>query len=191
MRKTGESGLHMNAQLIDTRTDTHAARPRTTIAIWMTSSQFRSIARKVADYLHANLSVLERKAINQKPTEDVLAYESYIRAKDAVESYADRDDQRRSLIEAIDLLDDATRRDPGFALAYCYSARAHALLYFLGFDSTPARSALAEQAVNSALRLGPDLSEAHLAQSRLLFSLLSRLRARLGRIGEGTSRPAE
>src|SRR5207237_9156757 len=111
-----------------------------------------------------------KKAINQKPTGDVLAYESYIRAKDAVESYVDRDDQRRSLIEAIDLLNDATGRDPGFALAYCYCARAHALIYFLGFDSTPARTALAEQAVNAALRLSPDLSEAHLAKEDCYFS---------------------
>jgi tetratricopeptide (TPR) repeat protein len=127
------------------------------------------IAQKVAEHLQANLSVLEKKAINQKPTGDVLAYESYIKAKDAVESYADRDDQRRSLIEAIDLLSDATGRDPGFALAYCYCARAHALMFFLGFDSTPARSALAEQAVNSALRLSPDLSEAHLAKADCYF----------------------
>src|SRR5436189_5788405 len=109
--------------------------------------------KKVLSNLKSNFPFLKKKAINQKPTGDVLAYESYIRAKDAVESYVDRDDQRRSLIEAIDLLNDATGRDPGFALAYCYCARAHALIYFLGFDSTPARTALAEQAVNAALRL--------------------------------------
>src|SRR5207245_9985649 len=123
----------------------------------------------IADHLKVKPSVLEKKAINQKTTGDVLAYESYIRAKDAVESYVDRDDQRRSLIEAIDLLNDATGRDPGFALAYCYCARAHALIYFLGFDSTPARTALAEQAVNAALRLSPDLSEAHLAKADCYF----------------------
>jgi len=168
VRKTG-TRLHMNAQLIDTRSDTHVWAEQYDGDLNEVFAIQSDIAQKVAEHLKVNLSVLEKKAINQKPTGDVLAYESYIRAKDAVESYVDRDDQRRSLIEAIDLLNDATGRDPGFALAYCYCARAHALIYFLGFDSTPARSALAEQAVNAALRLSPDLSEAHLAKADCYF----------------------
>ncbi len=168
VRKTG-TRFHMNAQLIDTRSNAHVWAEQYDGDLNEVFAIQSEIAQKVAEHLQANLSVLEKKAINQKPTGDVLAYESYIKAKDAVESYADRDDQRRSLIEAIDLLSDATGRDPGFALAYCYCARAHALMFFLGFDSTPARSALAEQAVNSALRLSPDLSEAHLAKADCYF----------------------
>jgi serine/threonine protein kinase/tetratricopeptide (TPR) repeat protein len=168
VRKTG-TRLHMNAQLIDTRSDTHIWAEQYDGDLNEVFAIQSDIAQKVAEHLKVNLSVLEKKAINQKPTGDVLAYESYIRAKDAVESYVDRDDQRRSLIEAIDLLNDATGRDPGFALAYCYCARAHALIYFLGFDSTPARTALAEQAVNAALRVSPDLSEAHLAKADCYF----------------------
>ena len=168
VRKTG-TRFHMNAQLIDTRSNAHVWAEQYDGDLNELFAIQSEIAQKVAEHLQANLSVLEKKAINQKPTGDVLAYESYIKAKDAVESYADRDDQRRSLIEAIDLLSDATGRDPAFALAYCYCARAHALMFFLGFDSTPARSALAEQAVNSALRLSPDLSEAHLAKADCYF----------------------
>jgi serine/threonine protein kinase/tetratricopeptide (TPR) repeat protein len=168
VRKTG-TRLHMNAQLIDTRNDTHVWAEQYDGDLNEVFAIQSDIAQKVAEHLKVNLSVLEKKAINQKPTGDVLAYESYIRGKDAVESYVDRDDQRRSLIEAIDLLNDATGRDPGFALAYCYCARAHALIYFLGFDSTPARAALAEQAVNAALRLSPDLREAHLAKADCYF----------------------
>jgi TolB-like protein/lipopolysaccharide biosynthesis regulator YciM len=168
VRKTG-TRFHMNAQLIDTRSNAHVWAEQYDGDLNEVFAIQSEIAQKVAEHLQANLSVLEKKAINQKPTGDVLAYESYIRAKDAVESYVDRDDQRRSLIEAIDLLNDATGRDPGFALAYCYCARAHALIYFLGFDSTPARAALAEQAVNAALRLSPDLSEAHLAKADCYF----------------------
>jgi serine/threonine protein kinase/tetratricopeptide (TPR) repeat protein len=168
VRKTG-TRLHMNAQLIDTRSDTHIWAEQYDGDLNEVFAIQSDIAQKVAEHLKVNLSVLEKKAINQKPTGDVLAYESYIKAKDAVESYVDRDDQRRSLIEAIDLLNDATGRDPGFALAYCYCARAHALIYFLGFDSTPARTALAEQAVNAALRVSPDLSEANLAKADCYF----------------------
>jgi TolB-like protein/predicted Ser/Thr protein kinase len=168
VRKTG-TRFHMNAQLIDTRSNAHVWAEQYDGDLNEVFAIQSEIAQKVAEHLQANLSVVEKKAINQKPTGDVLAYESYIKAKDAVESYADRDDQRRSLIEAVDLLNDATGRDPAFALAYCYCARAHALMFFLGFDSTPARSALAERAVNSALSLSPDLSEAHLAKADCYF----------------------
>src|SRR5207302_1108662 len=56
-----------------------------------------------------------------------------------------------------------------FALAYCYAARAHDLLYFLDLDPTPARRLLAQTAVEAALKLSPDSAEAHLAMADYLF----------------------
>jgi serine/threonine protein kinase len=112
VRQTG-TRLHLNAQLIDTRSNIHVWAEQYDGDLNEVFAIQSEIAERVAEHLKVNVSVLEKKAIYQKPTGDVLAYESYIRAKDAVESYADRDDQRRSLIEAIDLLNDATRRDPG------------------------------------------------------------------------------
>src|SRR5438132_12765438 len=111
-------------QLIETISDTHILAEQYDGDLNEVFAIQSDIAQKVAEHLKVNLSALEKKAINQKPTGDVLAYESYIRAKDAVESYVARDDQRRSLLEAIDLLTDATGRAPGFALAYCYCALA-------------------------------------------------------------------
>jgi serine/threonine protein kinase len=94
VRKTG-TRLHMNAQLIDTRSNIHVWAEQYHGDLNEVFAIQSEIAEKVAEHLKVNLSVLEKKEINQKPTGDVLAYESYIRAKDAVESYADRDDQRR------------------------------------------------------------------------------------------------
>ena len=56
----------------------------------------------------------------------------------------------------IRLLDQAVAYDPTFLLAYCELAQAHAYVYHLGVDHTPARVALAEEARDAALRLGPD-----------------------------------
>jgi serine/threonine-protein kinase len=51
-------------------------------------------------------------------------------------------------------------------------ARAHDQLYLFGEDHTPGRLALAEQAINAALRLAPDAAEAHLARAVHLYSKL-------------------
>ena len=65
--------------------------------------------------------------------------------------------------EVIRLLDQAVAYDPTFLLAYCELARAHAYVYHLGVDRTPARVALAKAARDAALRLSPDRGEPHLA----------------------------
>src|SRR4029077_8147933 len=60
-------------------------------------------------------------------------------------------------------------RDPNFLLAYCYTVRAHDLMYFLDLDPTPARVLLAEEAAKTALRLRPDSAEAHLTMADYYF----------------------
>src|SRR6185437_12144958 len=72
-------------------------------------------------------------------------------------------------LQAIRLLDEATSRDPNFADAYCYMARAHNLMNGWQFDVTPARRLQAERAVKTALRLQPDSPEAHLAMADYHF----------------------
>ena len=83
-----------------------------------------------------------------------------------------------NLLQAVDLLNQAITRDPAFVLAYCHLANAHDSLYLLGLDHTAARLALAEAAVNAALRLRPDSGDAHLALARHLYSNLDYDRAR-------------
>jgi tetratricopeptide (TPR) repeat protein len=71
---------------------------------------------------------------------------------------------------AIELLDEAVKRDPSFFDAFCQLAWAHESLYAVsGFDHTPARLALAEAAVQAATRLRPDAAETHLARAQYLY----------------------
>jgi TolB-like protein/Tfp pilus assembly protein PilF len=156
--------VRVNAQLIDARSDAHLwaenyDRPLDDVFAIQTE-----IAKTIADQLQAHLSPNEKAAIEEKPTSNLQAYEQFVRGRDVVESYLDRTDQRADLLMAVDRLDDATRRDPGFELAYCYLARAHDLIFFLGFDPAPDRRAKAEAAIEHALRLRPDSGEAHLAR---------------------------
>jgi serine/threonine protein kinase/Tfp pilus assembly protein PilF len=120
------------------------------------------VAETIARKLTATLSPEEKKRIEAKPTENLEAYDLYLRAKELIAGYEISGiiPDLKALSDAINLLDQAVRLDPKFTLAYCESARA--------LELTPERRALGEAAINSALRLQPDLPEVHLAYARHL-----------------------
>jgi serine/threonine protein kinase/Flp pilus assembly protein TadD len=124
------------------------------------------IAQIVASKLSAQLSPDERKNIEEKPTNNLEAYDLYLQAKQltaGVSAISLPSTERNDLSEAIKLLTAATQKDPHFALGYCLMAKAHDILYSDLLDHSPERIALGDAAVNEALRLRPDLPEAHLA----------------------------
>ena len=128
-----------------------------------------SPSKAIADQLQAKLSPNEKKAIEQPPTTDLAAFDLYSRAKSLLltaGASATQDQDRR---KAIELLDEAVKRDPSFFDAYCELAYTHEQLYAVrGFDHTPARLALAEAALQAAKRLRPDAAETHLARAQYL-----------------------
>jgi tetratricopeptide (TPR) repeat protein len=128
------------------------------------------IAQKVASRLSATLSPEESKDIEGKPTENLEAYDFYLQAKQLVKSVVLFGSVQKTFTKAISLLEQATRKDPHFALAYCMIAEAHDTLYDARIDHTPERRALGDAAVNEAVRLRPDLSEVHLALALHLYT---------------------
>ena len=161
--------VRVSAQLIDARTDTHLWAEhydRELADVFQIQSE---IAEKIVSQLKAKLSPQEKAAIEEKPTNDLAAYDLYLRARDLVDALAFTPGGTENLLEAARLLDGAIARDPSFLVAYCHLARAHDITYFLGFDHTPARLALADAAVQAALRLRPNAGEAHLALAQHLY----------------------
>jgi TolB-like protein/tRNA A-37 threonylcarbamoyl transferase component Bud32/Flp pilus assembly protein TadD len=160
--------IHLNVQLIDTRTDNQvwAAEYDQDLAnVFLTQSE---IAQKIADQLEAKVSAVEKAAIKEPPTSDLIAYDFYLRARDRLLTpFSSR--AREELLYAADLLNQAVARDPSFFEAYCQLAYTHDQLYFLGLDHTPARLALAEAAIQAAFRLRPEAGEAHLARAESLY----------------------
>ncbi|PYI80600.1 MAG: hypothetical protein DMF05_05875, partial [Verrucomicrobia bacterium] len=160
--------LHMNAQLIDTRTDTHIWAEEYDRNLNDLFAIQSDIAQKVAQHLHAKLSASEKAAVEEQPTKDLIAYEFYVRAISLIYNVqvpeGPVNDPAKSLSEAVDLLNKAVARDPNFFLAYCQLAFAHDLI-----GNTPAQLALAKSAIDSAFRLRPDSAEAHLTLAWHLF----------------------
>jgi TolB-like protein/tRNA A-37 threonylcarbamoyl transferase component Bud32/Flp pilus assembly protein TadD len=161
--------IHLNAQLIDTRTDTHVwaeEYDRDLTDLFAIQSE---IAQKVADQLATKVSAVEKAAIEKPPTGDLVAYDFYLRAKNLIDGIAFSTRARENLFEAAQLLEQAVTRDPSFFTAYCQLAGAHDRIYFLGFDHTEARLKLAETAIQSIRSLHPDSGEAHLALAQHLY----------------------
>ena len=169
-RRSGDR-IHLNAQLIDTRTDTHVWAEEYDRDLNDLFAVQAEIAQKVAERLHARLSASEKAAVEEKPTQDLVAYEFYARAVSLIYNAQlpasaqafGVDTPEKSLPEAVDLLNKAVARDPNFFLAYCQLAFAHDMVFVEEIDNTPARLALAKSAIDSAFRLRPDSGEAHLA----------------------------
>src|SRR5205814_2011239 len=173
--------LHMNAQLIDTRTDTHVwaeEYDRNLNDLFTVQSE---IAQKVAQHLHAKLSASEKASVEERPTQDLVAYDFYVRAISMIynaqvplgPTAETPSDARKTLSDAVDLLNKAVARDPNFFLAYCQLAFAHELI-----GNSPERLALAKSAIDSAFRLRPDSGEAHLALAWHLYCYTDYDRAR-------------
>ena len=168
VRKSGTQ-LHLNAQLIDTRTDSHIWAEQYDCDLNGVFAAQSAIALKVADQLHAKLSTAERLDMARPPTANLTAFEFYTRAKNLVLMTSFTTGTKVNLLQAADLLDQAIAHDSSFFQAYCLLSHTHDLLYFFGFDRTPARLALAESAIQAASRLRPESGEAHLARAENLY----------------------
>jgi len=158
VRRSGNR-VRVNVQLIDATTDEHLwandyDRDLTDVFAIQTD-----LAQKIASELQAKLSPTEKAQIEHKPTQNGEAYLAFVQAHDLMT----RPDKFRAETEkAEQLFEQATKLDPNFAGAFAGLAWVEDWLYH-SFDPTPARREKARAAANEAIRLQPDLPEAHLA----------------------------
>jgi serine/threonine protein kinase/Flp pilus assembly protein TadD len=118
------------------------------------------IAKKVVEALDIALLEPDRQAIEVKLTENVVAYDLYLRGKEY--TYYRYDDES-NLRFGINMFEKAIELDPNFAHAFANLARAHATMYWYYYDRTNERAAMAKAAADRAFQIDPDLPEAHIA----------------------------
>jgi TolB-like protein len=163
--------VRVSAELIDARQDKSTwadSFDRDLTDIFTIQSE---VAQTIAAKLAATLLPGEKQNIERRPTENLEAYDRYLKARQLltiVRSTYDSGDVRKPLVDAVDLLEQAVRLDPKFTLAYCASAEAHDFLYRFG-DPSPQQLALGDEAVERALELQPDLPEVRLAYAFHLY----------------------
>jgi TolB-like protein/Tfp pilus assembly protein PilF len=163
--------VHVNAQLVNAHSGTDVWAEEYDRDLSGMFAIERELAQSVVRKLGANVSAIETLAMQERPTQDLVAYDLYMHARNLILAATFADNVRRDyLIQAADLLNQAVTRDPSFFQAYCQLAQVHDRIYFRGYDRTPERLALAESAIQAASRLRPNAGETHLARAENLYA---------------------
>ena len=163
LRRSG-ARLRINAQLVDARTDFPLWSERFDREMKDVFEVQDEMARKIAEALRVTLSPEELEALAIKPTENLQAYDLYLRGK----RYARRQ-TRQDLEFALQMFENAVAIDPSFALAYAACANACAMFY-CNYSRDQVWVERAREASGKAVALRWDLPEVQVSQAWVLYA---------------------
>jgi len=163
LRRSGNR-LRINTQLVDTQTDFPLWSERYDREMKDVFEVQDEIARKIAEALRVTLSPQELEALAIKPTENLQAYDLYLRGK----RYARRQ-TRQDLEFALQMFENAVTLDPSFALAYAACANACAMFY-CNYSRDEIWVERARNASGHAVNLRWDLPEVQVSQAWVLYA---------------------
>jgi len=149
VRKEGDK-VRITAQLINANTDKHIwaeTYDRNASEVFAIQSE---VAQQIANKLNVKLTTEEGKRIIEKATDNVAAYEDYLRAK------------KLPLSQRIDPLLNAIKKDPDFSLAWVELASAYSKIPFRNQSEKPYYVRKSLDAAMTAVALGPERSETHM-----------------------------
>jgi TolB-like protein/Flp pilus assembly protein TadD len=158
VRRDGKR-VRVNVQLINATNDEHLWANNYDRDVTDVFAIQTDLAQKIANELRAKLSPTEKALISAKPTENG---EAYLLAMQGQELFYRPDKFRETTLKAEQVLEEATKLDPKFAAAFAGLGMVENWIYH-GFEPTPARRDKAKAAIDTAIRLNPDLPEAHLS----------------------------
>ena len=163
LRRAGNR-LRINAQLVDTHTDFPLWSERYDREMQDVFEVQDEIARKIAEALRITLSPQEVAALAAKPTENLQAYDLYLRGK----SYARRL-TRQDFEFALQMFENAVALDPDFALAHAAIANVCAQTHY-NYGRDPVWLERAKAASRKAVALSPQLPEPLVGQAWTLYA---------------------
>src|SRR5438552_16271900 len=170
VRKSGDR-LRVTAQLIDVTDGYHLWSERYDRQLEDVFQIQDEIAENIVRALRLVLGEDEKRAIEKTPTENVQAYEYYLRGRQAFHQ------MRRSGIQyARRMFDRAIEIDPNFARAHAGIADCCSFLYMYS-DASKATPEAADAPSGSALALDPASAEAHTSRGVALTLRLDYLGA--------------
>src|SRR5436305_2235591 len=158
VRRVGNR-VRVNVQLIDANNDEHVwaedyDRDLTDVFAIQTD-----LAQKIDSALQAELSPNEKAHLDHRPTQNPDAYLLFVQAHD----WANRAEMfHDTSLKAEPLFEQAIKLDPNFAAAFAGLSMVESWVYH-NSDPVPSRREKARLTAEEALRLQPDLPEAHLA----------------------------
>ena len=152
--------LRVNVRLVDAASGTHLWAEQYDRALEDAFEVQSDVAQQIVAAVGARLTGSERREMSEAPTANAQAYHLYLQGWE----YFRRPGAFRQNWEASQaLLQRAVAADSGFALARAALSQVHGHMYWMAHDPTAARLALQLEQAEEALRLAPDLPQAHLA----------------------------
>jgi TolB-like protein/Tfp pilus assembly protein PilF len=161
------NAVHVNVQLIRAATDEH---------IWAESYNRKlddvfavegEVASTIAEQLNARLTGAEQKAIADKPTQNVDAYNAYLRGLSIEHNEYDYAAYQR----AAEAYAQAVQLDPKFALAWARLAVIRSFLYFNSVERSVNSPAAVQEAADRAMTLSPEAGESWIARGAYLYRI--------------------
>ncbi|HJX24704.1 MAG TPA: tetratricopeptide repeat protein [Chthoniobacterales bacterium] len=149
--------VRVNVQLINATNDEHIWANNYDRELTDVFAIQTDLAQKIASELQAKLSPTEKAQMSQKPTENGEAYLAYIQAMNLFVP-----EETEKLKQGEQLYERALELDPNFALACARLSHLESWI-FHSIDPSPSRRAKARTLAEQALKLQPNLPEAHLA----------------------------
>jgi len=169
VQKSGES-VRVNVQLIKAANDSHLWADTFDRKLTDIFSVESEVAKAIADQLRAQLTGREEQVIAAKPTDNVEAYDAYLRG---LAYYLKTSFTPANALGAQKYLKEAVRLDPKFALAWALLSFTDAVGYRTAtLQPTVALREEARQAAETALTLQPNLGEAVHAKGYYHYSCL-------------------
>lgn len=157
--------VRITVQLIDARTEEHRwtqTYDRNLESLFEVQSE---VAEATARALQVKLFGGERAALQRIPTQDLEAYDQYLRGL-----VASREFSLESNARAIQCFEEAVRLDPKFGLACAWLASAYVAGVGDFYSVASVRSRL-DELVHRALQLCPEEAEAHSAAGNFAMQL--------------------
>jgi TolB-like protein/class 3 adenylate cyclase/Tfp pilus assembly protein PilF len=169
VQKSGDA-VRVNVQLIKAANDSHLWADTFDRKLTDIFSVESEVAKAIADQLRVHVSGQEKQAIAAKPTDNLEAYDAYLRG--LAYNLKTATTPANSL-GAQKYLREAVRLDPKFALAWALLSYVDARGYLqLTLQPTAALREEARQAAETALTLEPDLGEALMAKGYYYYACL-------------------
>ncbi len=154
IRRAGNK-VRINVQLIEAKTEEHIwseiyDRALTANNIFDIQTE---IAKKIALALKTNISTTQQIALATKPTQNLKAYEAYLRGRQLVEERIGK-----SILEAKEYLERAIELDPNFAEAYVKLGEVYYLLVEYAAADSHTNYPIAWQYCEKAKAINPNLA---------------------------------
>jgi len=159
------NAFRLRAQLIMTAKETH---------LWGESFQSEindvkdifniqiKIAKSLAEELKAVISPEEKRRIEKIPSADLEVYEEYLKARSYWSDFT-----RESLTKALEFLNSAIEKDPGWAPLYAGLTEVWMTIQQFGYEPPSVAAPKIIENLNKALELDPDLSNVHFIRAMI------------------------